>query len=78
MSKRVIVRADLQFGTLRMMAPLIRRPMTWVASPTDFSSVVLVVLKPISLIITVENELTTPLGIALSRMLGNIINVFHA
>lgn len=37
------------------------------ASPTDLSSVVFVVLKPMSRMMMVENELTTPLGIALER-----------
>lgn len=56
-----------QFGTLRMMLPPMIRATTCTASPTDLSSVVLVVLKPMSRIMTVENELTTPLGMALRR-----------
>jgi len=39
--------------------------MIWTASPTDLSLVVMVVSKPISRMIIVENEFTTPLGIAL-------------
>lgn len=48
-----------------MMAPLMRRPIIWTASPTDLSSVVMVVEKPMSLMMIVEKEFTTPLGIAL-------------
>ena len=55
----------LQLGTFRMIAPLMIRDTICTASPTDLSWVVMVVEKPMSRIMTVENELTTPLGIAL-------------
>jgi hypothetical protein len=35
-----------EFGTLRVIAPPIMRAMIWIASPTDLSWVVLVVLNP--------------------------------
>lgn len=56
-----------ELGTLRMIAPPMMRPMIWMASPTDFSWVVIVVLKPMSRIMMVEKELTTPLGIAAAK-----------
>lgn len=71
-----------QFRTFKVIAPPIMRATTCTASPTDLSSVVLVVENPynksqsvilylmmtfntMSSIIIVENELTTPFGIAL-------------
>lgn len=56
---------SLDLGTFSVMVPPISSAMIWTASPTDLSSVVLVVEKPISRIMTVEKELTTPFGIAL-------------
>jgi hypothetical protein len=50
-----------------MIAPLINKATIWTASPTDLSCVVIVVLKPISRMIIVEKEFTTPLGIALEN-----------
>lgn len=55
----------LQFRTFRTMTPLMMSATICVASPTDFNSVVLVVENPISSMIMVEKELTTPFGIAL-------------
>ena len=49
------------------MAPLMISATICTASPTDLSSVVMVVLKPMSRMMIVEKELTTPLGIALLR-----------
>lgn len=49
----------------KVMVPLINSATTSVASPTLFSSVVLVVEKPRSWIMMVEKELMTPLGMAL-------------
>lgn len=64
-----------ELGTLRMIAPPMMRPIIWMASPTDFNWVVMVVLKPISRIMTVENELTTPLGMAAAKTEVNINSV---
>lgn len=50
--------------------PPMKRATICTASPTDLSSVVFVVLKPMSRMMMVENELTTPLGIALERDQG--------
>jgi hypothetical protein len=50
-----------------MMAPLINRATICTASPTDLSCVVIVVLKPMSRMIIVEKEFTTPFGMALLR-----------
>jgi len=47
------------------MVPPIKRAMIWIASPTDFICVVLVVLKPISRMMIVEKEVIAPFGIAL-------------
>ena len=55
---------SLEFGTLRVMAPPIIRATTCTASPTLFISVVIVVLNPRSLMMTVLNEFSTPLGMA--------------
>lgn len=57
-----------ELGTLRVIMPPIKRATIWIASPTDFSSVVLVVEKPRSLMIIVEKEFTTPFGIALDEV----------
>jgi len=57
--------ADLQFGTVKITVPPMSREMICTASPTDFSFVVIVVSKPMSRMIMVEKELTTPFGIAL-------------
>lgn len=59
--------SNRELGTLSVMIPPIRSEMTCTASPTDFNSVVLVVENPISRMITVEKELTTPFGIALVK-----------
>jgi hypothetical protein len=48
-----------------MIAPLMIRAMICTASPTDLSWVVMVVLKPMSRMMIVEKEFTTPLGMAL-------------
>lgn len=40
------------------------------ASPTDLSCVVVVVSNPMSRMMTVEKELTTPLGMALENSLS--------
>lgn len=56
---------DVQLRTFRIMAPLTIKATICTASPMDLSSVVIVVLKPISRMMIVEKELTTPLGIAL-------------
>lgn len=68
----VVINANLQFGTLRMTDPPIISAIICTASPTDFSSVVLVVLKPISRMMIVENEFTTPLGIALHVLVSTV------
>lgn len=56
------------------MVPPITRAMIWIASPTDFICVVLVVLKPISRIVIVEKEVIAPFGIALFIFHLNIRN----
>lgn len=56
-----------EFRTLRMMVPPIRRATIWIASPTDLSSVVLVVVKPRSRMMMVEKLLTTPFGMAAAK-----------
>jgi hypothetical protein len=55
----------VQLGTLRMIVPPIISATICTASPTDLSWVVLVVVKPISRMMIVEKELTTPFGMAL-------------
>lgn len=67
-----------------MIAPPMRRATICTASPTDLSWVVMVVSKPMSLMIIVEKEFTTPLGIALIVLvlafLGIVVGhvVFHS
>lgn len=56
--------SNLEFGTFKVMVPPMINETTTTASPTDFNSVVFVVENPISSMIIVENELTTPFGIA--------------
>ena len=57
---------SLELGIFNVIIPPMSNATIWVASPTDFSSVVLVVEKPMSRMIIVEKEFTTPFGIALS------------
>lgn len=52
-----------EFGTFNVIIPPIIKATIKTASPTDLSSVVFVVVNPMSLMIIVENELMTPLGI---------------
>ncbi len=54
-----------EFGTFNVIVPPMIKATICTASPTDLSSVVLVVENPRSLIMIVEKELTTPFGIAL-------------
>lgn len=56
--------ANRELGTFKVIAPPINSDIMTMASPTDFISVVFAVLNPMSWIMTVENEFTTPLGIA--------------
>lgn len=58
---------SLELGIFNVIIPPMSNATIWVASPTDFSSVVLVVEKPMSRMIIVEKEFTTPFGIALSE-----------
>lgn len=51
-----------------MKVPPIRSATICTASPTDLSWVVSVVSNPISRMMTVEKELTTPLGMALEKV----------
>lgn len=59
----------------RIIAPLISNATICTASPTDLSSVVKVVVKPISRIMIVEKELMTPFGIALLTFAPNQLEV---
>lgn len=59
-----VATARRELGTLSVIVPAMNKATTCTASPTDLSSVVFVVEKPMSLMITVENELRTPFGMA--------------
>jgi hypothetical protein len=59
--------SNLLLGIFSVIAPPMTSAMIWTASPTDLSSVVLVVENPISSMMIVENELTTPFGIAAAK-----------
>lgn len=61
----MVTKVNVQLGTFKIIVPPMISATICTASPTDLSCVVLVVLKPMSRIIMVENELTTPFGIAL-------------
>jgi hypothetical protein len=69
---------DEQFGTFKITIPPIRREIICTASPTDLSLVVIVVSKPMSRIMMVEKELTTPLGMALILRLELLYPHFRA
>lgn len=62
-----------QLGTFRMKVPPMRSATICTASPTDLSCVVVVVSNPMSRMMTVEKELTTPLGMALENNLSRAI-----
>lgn len=64
---RVCIDASIQLGMFKMTVPPMSSAMICTASPTDLSCVVLVVLKPRSRMMIVENELTTPFGMALGK-----------
>lgn len=69
MAFKAIFRSNYaQLGTFRIKVPPMRSATICTASPTDLSWVVVVVSKPMSRIMTVEKELTTPLGIALEKV----------
>ena len=59
--------SNLLLGTFNVIVPPMTRATITTASPTDLSSVVLVVENPISSMMIVENELTTPFGIAAAK-----------
>lgn len=59
--------SNLLFGIFSVIVPPITSAIMTTASPTDFSSVVLVFENPMSSIIIVEKELTTPFGIAAAK-----------
>ena len=56
-----------------MIDPPISSAAICTASPTDLSCVVLVVLNPMSRMMMVENEFTTPFGMALQI----IVSTYH-
>ena len=66
----IVTKVDVQLGTFKIIVPPMISATICTASPTDLSCVVLVVLKPMSRIIIVENELTTPFGIALKILVS--------
>lgn len=71
-----VATANRELGTFRVIVPAINNAITWTASPTDFSSVVFVVEKPMSLMITVEKEFRTPFGMAAANTAIHIKIIF--
>jgi len=59
--------SNLLLGIFRVIVPPMTSAMITTASPTDLSSVVLVFENPMSSIMMVEKELTTPFGIAAAK-----------